>query len=419
MAILVNNPIRILYIHHGSGSGGAPNALLSLLHNLDRNQVAPIVACGFSEPTAKDFFENQGFAPVDIPAARFSHVASWWPLYKPRGVAKALEWLIIKHPRSLYELKKTLWQTKPDIVHLNSLTIAPLAPMIRRMGIPVVLHVREPVAEGTFGIRRLWLRHLARNYASHVIYICKDNQDRLTGPMPHASVIHDPIPFSKFDHNIDRDTTKRELGISPASKVLFFPGGSSLRIKGIFPFLQALAIVIKQHPGACAVIPGIDLPMKSHNQERKDIEEMISQLQLNTHIVRVPFSTTVERYYAAADVVLAPFIRPHASLAVLEAGAMKKPVIGSKVGGIEEVLIDGITGLFCKPGDSGHLAAMISALLSDPEKAQALGSAAYDYVKKCFDIQLCANSVLSVYESLIDSAPVSRKSPAQNAPSQG
>ena len=72
----VREKIRILYIHHGSGSGGAPKSLLYLLQGLDKNRYEPFVACDFDKSNAMEFFIKNGFEPINLPVAIFSHV---WP----------------------------------------------------------------------------------------------------------------------------------------------------------------------------------------------------------------------------------------------------------------------------------------------------------------------------------------------------
>lgn len=397
----MNRPRKILYIHHGSGKAGGANSLLRMIQHLDAQRFHSIVACGYREPGAKEFFEKSGFQPVDMPMARFVHFAKWWPLYSPRGIFGMFRWMLVKQPRSLFRLRDILKQTRPDIVHLNSLTVAPLIPMIKRHNIPVLLHVREPVASGTVGVRRLWLRHLARQ-ADHVIYICEDNRDRLTGPMPNASVLYDPIPFDKFDKSLDGQAIRRELGISEKSKVLFFPGGSSLVLKGIFPFLEALAYVREHNDNILAIIPGIDtLAPSRRTGNPHPLNAIISKLKLETVIRRVPFSTAVEKYYAACDIVVVPFVKPHFSLGVLEAGAMAKPVVGSDIGGINEVLKEGRNGLLTCPGDAKDLFEKIVALLSNPDKASALGKAGHKISYDNYRSVQYPINVMNIYEALL------------------
>ena len=111
---------KILYIHHGGGQGGAPNSLLYLLKNLDLNLYEPKVACDFNAKYAEEFFNSNGFKPIHIPIARFSHYYSgWWSLYKWRGIKALMKWMLFKYPKAVKERTKILDGTTPNLKHLN------------------------------------------------------------------------------------------------------------------------------------------------------------------------------------------------------------------------------------------------------------------------------------------------------------
>jgi len=391
--------LRVLYIHHGSGSGGAPNALLRLIQNLDRSRIEPIVACRFSIPSAKSFFASHGLEPIDMPTASLAHTAKWLPLHNPRCFAIMAHWCLLKHPKSKRCLKRIFFEHKPDIVHLNSLTLAPLAPMLHKMGVRVILHVREPVSKGTLGFRRHWLRYVSNKYCDHIIYICHDNQDRLTGKTQHSTVLYDPVSLEQFNEHIDGRSIRSELGLPQDAIVLFFPGGSSLGIKGIFPFLEALNILRQENISIYAIIPGIENPNMPHNKERQRIETSISRLQLERSIIRAPFSTNVERYYAASDIVVVPFTTAHFSLGALEAGAMKKPVVGSNMGGIEEVVSNNNTGLLVIPNDERDLAAKLKQLVNDHDLRNRMGNNGLIQTRKLCEAQKYAERVMKIYQN--------------------
>ncbi len=399
----VHEPARVLYVHHGGGNGGAANSLLYLLQNLDRQRYEPLVACNFRTPTAREFFSDHGFRPVDLPIAQFVHMMKTWQLQTPRGLAKFLQWAIVKQPASSASFNRLLAALEPDLVHLNSLSIAPLAPAARRLGIPVVLHVRESVNEGNFGLRKAWLKRVAERNVNHVVYICSDNQERLTGRGPRSSVVYNPIEFRKFKA-CSGLSARRDLGIPPDDKVLFFPGGSFFDIKGILPFLEAFATVHKTHANTWAIIPGLDVPPHPRDPVRRTVEQIIEAYGLQSAVLRLPFTTEVETYYAACSVVVAPFVHPHFSRAVIEAGAMRRPVIGSRIGGITEVLEDGKVGLLSKPGDSEELARKICFMIEHEESALAMGQAGYVVARERFNAIDHARSIMKVYDNVLSEA---------------
>ncbi len=81
-------------------------------------------------------------------------------------------------------------------------------------------------------------------------------------------------------------------------------------------------------------------------------------------------------YYAAADLYVWPAVREAYGLAMLEAAAAGLPVVAGREGGVEEVVLDGVTGVLTAPGDPGAFAAAIDRLLAEPERRLAMGEAA-------------------------------------------
>lgn len=393
-------PVNVLYVHHGSGQGGAANSLLYLLQNLDRNRYNPQVCCNVGLPGTEKFFTQHGFPPKHLPIAPFAHTMKTWDWTTPRGTAKLLRWTLVTQARARQAFRHLMIDVEPDIVHLNGLSLLPMAPTASALGIPVVQHVRESVNEGVFGVRKAWLRRLARQNADHIVYICEDNQERLTGETEHSSVIYNPVDFAKFAP-VDGAEVRNELRISSNSPVLFFPGGSFFDIKGVDPFLRALAIVHDRFPQTVALMPGIDEPGHPRDPVRRGIEELIGRHKLQDAVKRVPFTSRVEKYYAASDIVVAPFVHPHFSRAVIEAGAMEKPVIGSRIGGITEVLEDGVVGMLATPGDHEELAAKICYLIEHREEAAGMARAGRELSLQRYGADTHAHAVMGVYDRVL------------------
>ena len=397
---------KILYIHHGGGMDGASMSLLYLLNHLDRDRYEPIVACGKYCPAAKELFEKNGFETRMLSMSFFSHVwpAGWWPLYSPKGILQLLNWVFLQHPRFVKDFKKVVREVQPDIVHFNSLVLAPATYTARRMGLKVVLHVRESVIKGTVGIRLKWLRWLANSCTNWTIYICKDNQNKLTGSTKNSSVIYNPIPFEKFDYTLDGTPIREELHIPKNATVLFFPGGSGLKPKGIIPFLQAFKQIRKTNKNVFALLPEKIMPPKTWWQSlqfwKKNDQEIIKTFSPVEGLIRAPFSLDVHRYFALSDLIVVPFVVPHFSRAVMEAGAMKKPVVGSRIGGIKEVVDENITGLLAEPNNAIDLSNKLLKLIENKQKQQSMGEAGYKNALRLFHAKDHAIAVMKIYDQL-------------------
>jgi glycosyltransferase involved in cell wall biosynthesis len=112
------------------------------------------------------------------------------------------------------------------------------------------------------------------------------------------------------------------------------------------------------------------------------------------------FSYEIEKYIAASDVVCVSHSKPHFARVIMEAGAMKKPVVCFDVEGVSEVVIQGKTGLLVPPMNTKLLAVALRRLIDDPDYARELGEFGFQQSLHKFVSISSANSVLRVYERI-------------------
>ena len=101
---------------------------------------------------------------------------------------------------------------------------------------------------------------------------------------------------------------------------------------------------------------------------------------------------------AALDVAVLPSYREAQGLSILEAMALSRPVVASDVGGIPEMITDGVTGLLAPPHDAPALAGAITRLLRDHPYADTLARAGHDLVHDRFCIELMVSAVQTIYD---------------------
>jgi len=109
------------------------------------------------------------------------------------------------------------------------------------------------------------------------------------------------------------------------------------------------------------------------------------------------FRRDVAACLAAADVVVLPSLHEGLGVAALEAMAAGRPVVASRVGGLAEVVDDGVTGLLVPPRDPEALAAALSALAVDPERRRAMGAHALERVRARYSSAAMAEGTLACY----------------------
>jgi len=110
--------------------------------------------------------------------------------------------------------------------------------------------------------------------------------------------------------------------------------------------------------------------------------------------------------YPASDVVVVPSVIPDSlSRVILEAMTAGRPVIGTRVGGTPELVIDGVTGVLVERGDRAGLAKAIVRLLADGELRARLGTQARAHVENAFSAEASVDRLLALYRTLASKAP--------------
>jgi glycosyltransferase involved in cell wall biosynthesis len=131
------------------------------------------------------------------------------------------------------------------------------------------------------------------------------------------------------------------------------------------------------------------------------IEEKVAQLGLQHRVRLAGFRDQVAPWFALMDVkVLASYANEGVPQSLLQALAMARPVVGTSVGGIPEVIVDGETGLLVPPRDTRALAQAMGRLMADPDYRGQLGRRGRELVVEKFSMEQMAAEIEAVYEVL-------------------
>ncbi|HEX2112140.1 MAG TPA: glycosyltransferase family 4 protein [Gaiellaceae bacterium] len=127
-------------------------------------------------------------------------------------------------------------------------------------------------------------------------------------------------------------------------------------------------------------------------------ESELPALYRGARVVALP---SVHRTCYGRDVAVSELL----GLAALEAMASGTPVVASRVGGLPEVVENGVTGFLVDPGDADQLRARLAEVLADPRLAERLGRNAREHVLERFTWAACADRCLAAYSELVDTGP--------------
>jgi glycosyltransferase involved in cell wall biosynthesis len=140
-------------------------------------------------------------------------------------------------------------------------------------------------------------------------------------------------------------------------------------------------------------------------------EQLLPQFQPLAPVVQLqPFVGDMRSLLRTVDFVVFPATRPHFPRPVIEAAALGKPTVGTDVGGVNECVVHGETGLLCRPGDAVALADTLRQMIASPGLRQALGARAYDRAVGTYSLTAQRQAVAEVYRDAL-----SRRSATETA----
>ncbi len=205
-----------------------------------------------------------------------------------------------------------------------------------------------------------------------------------------VSLIYNGVDLQRYNHQQPCCTLHEDYAIPEASPIV----GVVARLeaeKGHRTLLDAWPSVQAAHPESWLLIVG-------EGSERDALEAQASGLGISGKVVFAGRREDVPAVTAALDVAVLPSYREAQGLSVLEAMALSRPVVASRVGGIPEMIEDGVSGLMVPPNDSAALAAAINRLLSDHPFADMIARRGHDLVHERFCIELMVNAVETIYD---------------------
>ncbi len=131
------------------------------------------------------------------------------------------------------------------------------------------------------------------------------------------------------------------------------------------------------------------------------VEEAM-KLGISDRLIVPGFTEDMPAMLSVMDLFVQPNKKAGMGNALLEAMAMAKPIVATRVGGIPEAVVDGVTGRLCPPDDPGAMADTIAAVIEDPKALQEMGEKGRERAEKLFDRELVTDRIERVYAQLVN-----------------
>lgn len=365
--------ITVLHLIASRGLGGAEKVLLTLLQNAELNELNVILGI---------------FQKKRQEASVFSKEA--------KKTGATVEVLNFGNPYDLSQvvgLFHLIRKYRPDIIHTHGYKSNTLGFLLSRpFGIPIVttVHGLYQNSAKTHVHVNLSLRFL--KYFDAVIAVSDNIRDQLTPlhvPSNKVITIHNVPPRIAVMAVDNRSLFRKEIGIRDDEKMIGFVGRLE-RVKGCDLLIEAVSKLVLRGFHSQLVIVG-------EGPEKETLMQMVKNLGLGGNVHFCGFREDINNVYQSLDMLVLPSRHEGIPLVMLEAMAQGVPIVATRVGGIPEVITDGVQGLLSTPENPETLADRIMSCFINPEETKKRVAAAKKKILECYDVKRWLQKYREVY----------------------
>jgi len=376
--------LPVLFVAHRSELDETERGLLDLLWALDRGRFEAVLACppGPLAQAAEDL-------SVEVRTLRFPPLRAIRNPFKVRSYA--LAWTT-----GTGQLRRVLHETGAALTHAASPMAQALArAAARKAGIPSIWHARDlrPIPFPARGACWSADRVIAASDAV-AAFLSSLGLSRLK-----VTRVYDGIHADGWRSRVTGRDVTAEMGLPTGSRVL-------LVASALAPWnrhedaIRALPRLLRAEPAARLVLAGIR-PDGEDAGLLANLRALCAELGVEDEVMFADRREDLPDLMARAEVVVIPSDAEPSGRVALEAMALGKPVVGTRAGGLPEVVRDGATGLLVVPRFPESLADACLRLLKNPSLADSLGRAARAAADEEFHIARAAQEIQDLYEATL------------------
>lgn len=307
------------------------------------------------------------------------------------GVSRLLQ------PSALARLVRAIRRSGCDVVHAHLGYSSILAPVAARLaGVPCVAtlhHVPGRTARGEAVKERLMVAVPSR--LGRLVFVSAASRDAFATryrPRPTWRVVHNGIDVERFSGEV----APADLGV-PA-------GAPVVSIVAAVREPKGHEVAIRSWPRVRASVPDARLVVVGDGPHRGALEELTRELGQDDRVVFVGSRSDVPEVWAASTLAALPSYTEALPTALIEAGAAGLACVATRVGGVPEVVEDGVTGVLVPPHEVDAFADAVVALLLDHPRRAAYGRAARELTQSRFDREVWTDRLLDLYADALGRA---------------
>lgn len=306
---------------------------------------------------------NQKFTPI-IVTRKSPSLETWHQKIRQEKIN-----LIITNTKSknsiqnYFELKKIIQKEKPNLIHAqiwNPMASKYAFLIAKKHQIPLVITEHDPFK---LNFLKNIYKKLTLKIPQKIITVSKANQKLMALLYPQISqkliTIHNGIEENKTKLTTqEKNHIRKNIFKANTKSIIIFSAGTLHPRKGYKYLIQAIKKISNKYTQIKLVIAG-DGP------EKKDLENLIFNLNLNDKIILLGQRNDINQLMQSADVFVLPSIKEAFGLVILEAMQNNLPIIASKIGGIPEIIQSKNNGILTLTKDPQSLSQDIETLITN------------------------------------------------------
>ena len=365
--------INILFIHQSAELYGSDKTLLLLLKHIDKTRFYPVVVLP-NEGPLKSELDKENIKVVIAPVLKV-----YRKMFTPKNLLKFIK-DIKKGVDALDILNK---QHHFDIVYSNTLAVLLGIIYAKKRKIKHLWHVHEIIVHPKV-IASIFPKILMR-YSNLVICNSNATQNNLTVRIPElkskTKVIYNGVELNSENKAVAQKT---DFGFNETDIIITLVGRIS-RLKGHKLLLDVFTNHLIKNENIKLLFVGS--PVEGQEQYLDEIQNSINRNKLQTKVKILPFLNDLNGIWSITDIAIMPSTEAESfGLVAVEAMLAKKPVVGSNLGGLSEIIINNETGLLFDPNSKEALLEALFKLIESPSLRSEFGEKGYERAIKEFSI---------------------------------
>ncbi|MCC5875245.1 MAG: glycosyltransferase family 4 protein [Candidatus Sumerlaeia bacterium] len=374
--------MRVLFLTPSVRPLGARRSLVELVRHLPP-QITPLVVC----PSEEGIYLELKDLGVDVAVA-------------PQGAWRKFTGRLTALFRQIPRIQSQVRKFSPDVIHANEFHIVPQAFFSAGKKVPISGHVRLSITP-----RQFHNYHIPKVRRLIVVSSAVKGLLAGTGMEDRIRVVYNGVNVGKVGEPGDP---------IPEVSPWWGNGGNRPLVVGLFGLISARknqlvaaeAVSLANKRGADVRLLLAGDAHKSSIPYGEELRARLAQDDLKDKAIWVPFQKEIAPLYRSIDLNLLISSEEGFGRTIIEAGAAGRPSIGTKIGGIPELIQPGETGWLVDEGNPDQIADLLVKVWSDGDMCRKMGEAAREMVGKTFTIEAHTRRMIEVWEECRDEGPV-------------